>query len=346
MQKKIFFLMLSIILSALSLQAATPLEQALPLLQKNRRTAAENQQVLQLFRTSNDPDTIFAAGASLVKTPPLKVQEPVLFNILLRSSNPLKQTFAAVIITAMGSVHEELQPTLAQALSGKDTVLRAYAAGANAFINPSDKTHSDDVIRLYAFDPTFAQRALNALTDNPNQLFQFAKQASSAQDVSTRAAAVAWLGAQHSEQACKQLLKRAKKETDSAVSTQLATALAKNRDLTLAQTAEGLKQNYKTPQSATYALALGFMTGNAVDILRHGLTDKNTNIRINSARAAAYMAGVLSNPDAFAYSQDRAFDIHLLKGLIAPLNALAKAGSAEERLYAQNALTQIEKLME
>lgn len=346
MQKKFFLLTLSILLGTLFIHAATPLEQALPLLQKNNRTPAENQQVLQLFRTSSDPDTVFAAGASLVKTPPSKAQEPVLFNILLRSSNALKQTFAAVIITAMGSIHEELLSTLSQALSGQDTVLRAYAAGANALIDPSDKTHTDDVIRLYAFDPVLSQRALNALSDTPSQLFNFAKQASAAPDVSTRAAAVAWLGAQHSTQACNQLLKRAQQETDPTVSTQLATALAKNRDLTQAQTAKGLKKNYKTPQATTYALALGFMTGNAVDILRQSLTHKNTHVRINAARAAAYMAGVLSNPDAFAYSQDRAFDIYLLKGLIAPLSALAKAGSPDERMYAQNALTQIEKLME
>lgn len=330
----------------LSLQAATPLEQALPLLQKNYRTPAENQQVLHLFRTTKDPDTIFAAGASLVKNPPAKAQEPVLFSVLLRSQNELKQTFAAVVITAMGSIHEELIPTLSQALTGKDAVLRAYAAGAYALIDPAEKKYTEDVIRLYAFDPSLSQRALNALTDNSTQLLKYVKQASQSTDDTTRAAAVAWLGSQHSPEAAKQLLKRAKKETVSTVCTQLATALAKNRDLTLQETAQGLKQNYQTPQSATYALALGFMTGNAADILRHGLIDKNTNVRINSARAAAYMAGVLANPDAFAYSQDRVFDIHLLKGLIAPLTALAASGSETERLYAQNALTQIEKLME
>ena len=346
MQKKFLISISSLMTLALSIHAATPLQQALPLLQKNNRTMTENQQVLQLFRTSNDPDTIFAAGASLVKTLPARIQEPVLYTVLLRSSNPLKQTFAAVIITAMGSIHEELVPTLLEALSGKDTVLRAYAAGAYALIDSTDKTHTDDIIRLYAFDPAFSQRALNALTEKQTQVLAFAKKASAAQDVSTRAAAAAWLGDQHSAQATKQLLKRTKKETDPNVSTQLATALAKNRDLALTETVAGLKQNYKTPQAATYALALGFMTGNAVDALRRGLADKNSNVRINSARAAAYMAGVLSNPDAFAYSQDRAFDTHLLKGLIAPLNALATSGTEDEQVYAKNALTQIEKLME
>jgi len=346
MSKKIIISVSMLLLGTLSFGAQTPLEKALPLLQKHQRTAAEDQRVLQLFRSSDDNDVIFAAGASLVKNPPAKVQEPALLSVLLRTSNPLKQTFAAVILTAMGSAYEELTPTLLNALSGQDTVLRAYGAAAYALIHPEDKTYTDDIIRLYAFDPEFSQRALNALTENQTQLFQFVSKASAASQASTRAAAAAWLGKQHSQEAAKLLLKRAKRETDSAVSTQLAIALAKNRDLTFAQTAKGLHRNYKTPQSATYALALGFMTGNAVDILRRGLTDKNTHVRINSARAAAYMAGVLSTPDGFVYSQDRAFDTLLLKGLIAPLKALAASGTADEQTYAKNALSQIEKLME
>ena len=347
MQKKLYLFTSLFFLGSSLLCAQTPLERALPLLQKNNRTAAENQYVLKLFRTSKDNDTIFAAGASLVKTPPAKGQEPALFSLLMRTSeHPLKQTFAAVIITAMGSSHEELTPILLEALAGKDTVLRAYAAGAYGLIHPEDTSYSNDIVRLYAFDPAFSQRALHALSSDSTQQLKLVKKAAQAQEPSTRAAAAAWLGNQHSQAAVDQLLKRTKKETDSAVSTQLATALAKNRALALDKTVAGLKTSYKKPASATYALALGFMTGHAVNALRSGLTDKNINTRINSARAAAYMAAVLSNPDAFAFSEDRAFDIHLLKGLIAPLHALSNAGTADEQIYAQNALTQIEKLME
>ena len=87
------------------------------------------------------------------------------------------------------------------------------------------------------------------------------------------------------------------------------------------------------------------MTGNAVDTVRKGLLSANKNERINAARAAAYMAGVLSNPDAFAYSSDRTFDIGLLKSLIPQLKVLVQTGDENVRIYAQNALTQIEKLM-
>lgn len=335
-----------LLLLSLSLHAATPLEQALPLLRKNNRTAAENQQVIQIFRTAKEAELVFAAGASLVKNPPAKIQEPVFFNVLLRSNDPLKQTFAAVIITAMGTVHEELLAVLTPALSSQDSVLRAYAAGAHALIDPSNKTYTEDVVRLYAFDPAFSQRALNVLAADPQQMFKLVKQASSSKDSATRAAAVAWLGNQHTSQAANWLVSLAKKETESSVSTQLATALAKNRELCLEAVRRGLKTNYKTPQAATYALALGFMTGNAVEILRAELTHKNENVRINAARAAGYMAGVLSNPDGFAYSQDREFDILLLKGLIAPLKVLANGDNPTEQMYAQNSLKQIEKLME
>ena len=300
MKKHLF--LAALLCAALSASAQNSLQSALPLLQKNNRTAAENQRVLQIFRSSKDPDTVFAAGASLVKNPPSKAQEPALFNLVLKNDDALKQTFAAVIITAMGAVYDELTPVLQNALQSKDLVLRSYAAGAYGIINPNDQNYALDVVRLYAYDPAFAVRSLNVLTDDTKAQLKYLKQAASSADDNTRAAAAAWLTSLHSEGAAKQLLKMAKTETVPSVQSQIATGLAKNRAYTLAAVA-------------------------------------------NAARAAAYMAGVLSNPDAFTYTSDRAFDTGLLKSLIPQLKVLVQTGDENVRIYAQNALTQIEKLM-
>lgn len=321
-------------------------EQALPLLQKHQRTAAENQQVLSLFRSTSDPYTIFAAGASLVKNPPAKVQEPALFSILMKNEDPLKKTFAAVIITAMGQTHEELLPVLQEARQSQDAVLRAYAATAEVIIAPSKTELADEVVLLYSYDPTFAKRAMHLLAEDTSEQIKYLKKAGKSKEMAVRGAAAAWLGTFHTQQAANELLKLAKSEKDANASAQIATALAKNREYTLSEVTKELKRSYKSPQSATYALALGFMTGNAAEIVRQGLLNENKNIRINSARAAAYMAGVLSNPDAFAYTSDRTFDISLLKGMIPQLNVLAADPKAPEAPYAANALTQIEKLMD
>lgn len=346
MRKKFVLpLLTGCLLSTPLLFAQSSLQKALPLLQKNTRSQAQTQQVLNLFRSSKDPNTVFAAGASLVKIPPAKVQEPALFNLLLRSSDPLKQIFSAIIITAMGSMHEELSPVLEGALESKDPALRAYTAGAYAILHPENTTYVPEVIRLYIYDPAFSQRALNLLASNDKTQLKFLKQAAASQDSSVRTAAVAYLGGLHTQPAAKQLLKMAKKETDSLVSTQLATALAKNKDYTLPSVAKELKRDPASPTSATYALALGFMTGHAVDSIRQGLLSKNEYTRINSIRAAAYMAGVLSTPDAFAYSSDRVFDTGLLKSLIPQISLLARTGNETVRMYAENALLQIEKLM-
>ena len=342
MKKHLF--LAALLCAALSASAQNSLQSALPLLQKNNRTAAENQRVLQIFR-SKDPDTVFAAGASLVKNPPSKAQEPALFNLVLKNDDALKQTFAAVIITAMGAVYEELTPVLQNALQSKDLVLRSYAAGAYGIINPNDQNYALDVVRLYAYDPAFAVRSLNVLTDDAKAQLKYLKQAASSADDNTRAAAAAWLTSLHSEGSAKQLLKMAKTETVSSVQSQIATGLAKNRAYTLAAVAKELRRDYNSPAAATYALALGFMTGNAVDTVRKGLLSANKNERINAARAAAYMASVLSNPDAFTYTSDRAFDTGLLKSLIPQLKVLVQTGDENTRIYAQNALTQIEKLM-
>lgn len=345
MYTKQLFLSSLVCLCGFSSCFAQTLSSALPLLQKRTRTVAEDQQVLQLFRTSKDPNTVFAAGASLVKIPPQKTQEPALLNLIMRANDPLKSTFAAVIITAMGSKYEELLPILDSALTGKDSVLVSYAACAKAIIDPTEKSHTNEVVRLYIFDDSFANRALHLLAPTPQELFKLIKKASSAEDTQTRAAAAVWLGAQHTPQANEQLLKMAKTEQDSAVQTPLATALAHNQAEVLQETLKGLKKNYQNPVSTTYALALGFMTGNSASSLRQTLVSKNQNERINTLRALAYMAGVLSNPDAFNYTSDRAFDIGLLKSFIPQLTLLSKTGNETEKMYADNVLLQLEKLL-
>lgn len=332
------------VLTTFSLQAQT-LSDALPLLQKNTRTAAETQQVFQLFRTATDQDTIFAAGASLVKIPPFQSQEPSLMNIILRQTQPLKSIFSAIIITAMGSRHEELIPLLEQGLQSPDLALRSYAAGAYSILSPDDKTYATDVVRLYIFDAPFAQRVMHLLASTSQEELKFLKKASSAPEAQTRAAAATWLATLHTPKAAQQLVKMAKTEEDSSVQTQLAMALAANQENTLTQVVKGLKKKYTAAPSTTYALALGFMTGNAIPSLRQTLISKNKNERINTLRALAYMAGILSNKDTHAYSHDRAFDIRLLKSFIPQLTLLSKTGDEEERTYADNALQQFEKLM-
>ena len=334
-----------LLLCALCYAQAQDLNAYLPLLQAQTRTPQQNQQVFHLFRSAQDPATIFAAGASLVRITPAKAYEPALLNQIISAENPLKAVFSAIILTSMGSAYEELSPLLQDALQSQDPLLRAYAAGAYGLVNPADTTHTTDIIRLYIFDPAFAQRAMNLLVQDSQSLFNLLKKASADSDPQVRSAAARWLGTLHTPQALAQLDKRARKETDATVQTQLAMALATQPEEALALATKGLSLNYKKPAATTYDLALGFMTGHSVNALKTAILSTRTNERINALRAAAYMAGVLANPDGFAYSSDRSFDIHLLKGLIPQITALANNGSAEEKKYAQTALDQIEKLM-
>ena len=321
------------------------LNQALPLLQQQTRTAQQTMQVLALFSTSQDNNLIFATGASLVKLPPTKAAEPTLLNNILRASNPLRTSFSAIILTAMGSMYEELTPILLDSLQNPDTTLRAYAAGAYALVEPTDTTYLQDIIRLYIFDPALAQRALHLVAPSSKEQLAALKKAITNPDAQVRSAAAAWLGKLHTQPAVNILLKRAKTEQDPSVQTQLATALAASADQALEGTVKGLRTSYTKPTSATYALALGFMTGTSIEALKNAITTGNQNQRINATRAAAYMAGILSNPDGFAYSSDRKFDTLLLKGLITPISALAQSGTADEQKYAKHALAQLEKLM-
>ena len=315
----------------------------LPLLQVPRRTAAQTQQVLQLFLTSKDSNTIFSAGASLVRIPPSSGQEVKLINALLKENNALRKIFAAIILTAMGSHYEELLPLLEQGISSQDPALRAYAASAYTILNPHSTHYLPYVVNLYIYDADFAQRALNLAASTEKDAFTFLKQASASKDPQIRGAAAQWLGDLHTHAAAKQLLKMAKHETVAENTTTLAVALAKNHLWTLTDVVKGLKNAPKSHISATYALALGFMTGYAVEAIKQALSNPHTNIRINAARAAAYMAGVLNSPQASSYTQDKDFDSSLLKGLIPLLSHLA-ATDKTVKPYAAHALQQIAKL--
>ena len=343
MRKLLFSI--AFLLCALPGLAQTSLSGVLPLLQQPTRTPEQTWQVLGIFRSAKDPNTIFAAGASLVKIPPAPQAEPVLLNLLVQENYPLKSAFSAIILTAMGSVYEQLTPLLEGVVQSQDPILRAYGAGAYALVNPADTSYTGEVVRLFIFDEAFAQRAMNVLAQTDKEQLAFLKKALWEEDPQLRAAAANWLGTLHTSAAVNLLLKRAKTEQEATVQTQLATALAKTPDIALAPVTKGLQISYKKPTSATYALALGFMTGNSIDSLKTALTSKKENQRINALRACAYMAGVLADPEAFTYSTDRDFDTRLLKGLIAPISSLAQQGTPAEQPYAQNALTQLEKLM-
>ncbi len=319
------------------------LEKLLPLLQAPVRTNTQNQQVLNLFLSAKQPEVIFSAGASLVRIPPALAQEPKLLNVIIKNSDSLKQVFSAVILTAMGTNHEELSDLLQEATASADPAVRAYAAAAYTILHPDTNQYVNDIIRLYIYDPAFAQRAMNLLCANEKQTLTYLKAAAACEQAPVRAAAAAWLGDLQTPQAAKQLLKMAKKETDTEARNALAVALAKNRPDTLQAVTAGLKTAYTAPAATTYTLALGFMTGYAVEPIKQSLTDKEVNVRINAARAAAYMAGVLASEQAAHYSTDPAFDAQLAKGLIPLLSTVARTDKPAQP-YAENALKQLVKL--
>ena len=343
--KKLFLLILSAVLMGSVAHAADSLSTVLPLLQAKTRTVAQNQQVLNLFNSAKDANTIFAAGASLVRIPPAKVQEAKLLNIIIKSDNMLKKVFAAVILTAMGTEHMELSSLLQDGTYSEDRALRSYAAAAYTILNPETTSYKAEIVNLYIYDPAFALRAMNLISQNEKQTLKYLKEASKSDVAQVRAAAASWLGDLQSENAAKQLLKMAKSELDPQAINAVAISLAKNKQWTLSECAKSLKTRYTSQPASTFALALGFMTGNALDTIKQGLISQDLNTRINSARAAAYMAGVLASSEASQYTLDKDFDITLLKSLIPTLSAMVKRDENNVKVYADNALKQISKLI-
>lgn len=336
---------LALVFCAASFAAAQDdLSAVMPLLQAKTRTAAQNQQVLALFTQSKNPNTVFAAGASLVRIPPAAAQEAKLLNVIIKDNDVLKKVFAAVILTAMGGTHNELSSLLQDAASSQDHAVRAYAASAYTILNPKTDAYKNEVVNLYIYDPAFAQRAMNLISSGDKQTLKYLREAAKSDDAQVRAASAAWMGDLQNKDAAKQLLKMAKTELNPEAASAVASALAKNRQWTLEDTAKGLNTSHGAQAASTYALALGFMTGNALDTIKRGLLSDNRNVRINSARAAAYMAGVLASEDAALYTNDKNFDAALLKALIPQLTLMVKKDNDSVKVYADNALKQISKL--
>ena len=244
----------------------------------------------------------------------------------------------------MGTEHAEFSDLLKEATQSADPAVRAYAASAYTILNPQVSDYSTQIIQLYIYDPAFAQRAMNFISANDKQTLRYLKSAAQSDQPQLRGAAAAWLGDLQDKSAAKELLKMAKSETNPEAAAAIAQALAKNQQWTLDTLVKGLKTTYTAPAATTYALALGFMTGNAIEPIKQSLTNKNINVRINAARAAAYMAGVLGSDQAYVYTNDRNLDILLLKGLIASIAVLSNSQNQDEKIIALNALTQIAKL--
>lgn len=345
MKKRILLLTLSALLFSSFAHTQDTLADVFPLLLPKTQTAAQNLQVLNVFYSAKEPDTIFATGASLVRIPPAKAYENRLLNLIIKDDNMLKKVFASVILTAMGTQHEELSPLLKDATASQDRALRSYAAAAYTILNPQNDIYKSEIVNLYIYEPAFALRAMNLISKDEKQTLKYLKEAAKDDIAQVRAAAVTWLGDMQNKQAAQQLLKMAKKESDQQVVKALAIALAQNKEWTLQDCAKALNTRHTAPSAATYALALGFMTGNAMESVKQGLLSTDRNTRINSARAAAYMAAVLSSPQASQYTNDKAFDIALLKSFIPLLSAMEQKDETAVKVYADNALKQISKLM-
>ncbi|MBO7238708.1 MAG: hypothetical protein J6U96_05500, partial [Elusimicrobiaceae bacterium] len=141
MKKIVLFLFVYMLGVYMPLTADT-LSAAMPLLQAPVRSSAQTDQVLQLFLSADQPDLIFSSGASLVRIPPARNQENNLLSVFLKNSDPLKQIFSAVILTAMGTEHAEFSDLLKEATQSADPAVRAYAASAYTILNPQVSDYS------------------------------------------------------------------------------------------------------------------------------------------------------------------------------------------------------------
>lgn len=332
--KKIFLAAAVCLLPLSSFAEDAAVSSVLPLLQKTNKTVADINKITNELLTSKDSGVIAAAGYSLVGEDISARNQERLFSAVMSDADTLRSIISAIVLSSEGEEHRELVPTIKQALNSDDKVLRAYAAAAYSFIMPEDTFYSEYVVSLYPYNQAFTLKTLRKMFHKTTSMQRAVKNAAKSGDAFIRTSSAQFLADEHDTAALFNMLK---KEEDSSVTAVIARGIAENAPLARAELKACLKEKPKSNYALGCTLALGFMTGDALDIVEEGLKDGNKNAVANSLRTVSVMANTLSSPDAAAFSSDVEFDKQRLKALIPTVAPLAQSKTPEIQTHADAA---------
>lgn len=329
-----------------ALRAQETLQDILPLLQKQTKTAAETANITNVFIDSRDVNLTFASGAALVQNPPPAENITRFLNLLISSQDGLKRVFASVILVAMDQRLVELLPMLEEAALSQDPMIKAYASSAAARLAPAKTIYSDDVFALYPFSKNFSLAALNAMYKTDKKLLSAAKKAAQAKNPLSRAGAAEVLGDFGSEKEQKTLFKMLKKEDNVLASSAIARAIARRPAAAVQEAKKCLNAPSESISAKNCSLTIGFMTDKGLPLIKEALTSPNAPARANAARAAAVMANVLSDENASSYSTDVDFDKKALRALLPVIAQMSEDDTAPAaRTQASAALKEFSKIL-
>lgn len=329
----------------LSAESSLSLDKDLAALRKSGNIRPALPQVMNIFTTDKNPQTVFSAAAALISASlDLAPYEERLLNVLTSQAEDYKKTLTVVILSSMGAIGEGYSPFLNPALNAKDPVLQAYACSAYAILMPGtlDK-YLNQIIMLYSFDKTLAKKAFDSTGLKNKTLNGKLKEDINNPDETIRLSAIEWIGDLGDKKLLNALLTVPAKYADAATLSAAANALSKNYDIASADLKKALKQAPSTSQATIAVMAYSFMGGESYPVIEPALNGNN-NEKSNALRVISSIAGILS--DDATYYKNPALEKQKIRKMIAPAGHIANNTVNEQvKTYADNTLKEIYKLI-
>ena len=321
---------------------------ALASLRKSNNLRTVLPEVVNVFKTSKNPQAVFAAATALISVPEeLNIYQKDLIDVLTSpSAQDYKKTLAAIVLTSMDAADSSYTSFLTPALNAKDGALAAYACAAYSILMPGtlDK-YLSRIVQLYTFDKVFAQKAFDATGLKERALTSKLQEDLYSSNEALRLSAIEWIGDLGNKKLLLDLLKpEVEQNKEGPTLSSAANALVRNYALIKEDLRKSLKSEPSSQTATIAVMAYSFMGGESYTIIEPLLDGGSDNETANALRVVSSVAGILSGDSS--YYPNPKLEREKITKLIAPVAHINKnASNPKVKLYAQSASKELYKLL-
>jgi HEAT repeat protein len=262
------------------------------------------------------------------------------------SDKPLRRRLlSGWLLTKTGVSSRNAEDSVRPLLKNSDPRLRAWAAGAIAYMYPEqpEKTSVRDIVGLFRYDENFANLVLSQLDLDGSKTVSLLRPVLSDPDPELRAACALVLGGmgEKAKDAVPDLM-RLLESADGKTAYAAAQALGGVGAPALDPLFECIDGGSAADKCVS---ALAWSGSHAIEKLKGGLSARNSeNLRLNSAQALGSMAAQLLMPQAGMFYQDPQAAFDSLRQTLPALQKNAETdSSAQARAAARAAVEAIRK---
>jgi len=322
--------------------------QAVSSLRKSNNLKGVIHLLIDVFVNSKDPQTVFTAATALISAPEESIafQKDFINELTSPVAPDYKKTLAAVVLIAAEEANGSYTAFLEPALNAKDKALEAYACGAYSLLVPgTSEKYLNPIIRLYAFDKTFAQKAFASTGLSQSVLNARLVEDYYSQEQALRLAAIEWIGDSGNKKLLVKLLSpQVSKTKEGPTLSAAANALLRNYAAISVDLRKALKKDPASESATVAVMTYSFMGSRSYEVITPLLSKGSDNEISNALRIITSITGILDEDPS--YYPNPGLEKQRLTKLIAPVAQAGKnAQSAEVKLYAQSAAKELYRFL-